>query len=121
MINFNPSDIAVSSLDEKFLQRALKLVEQNLSNTDFNVDRFSKEMGVSRVQLHRKIIALTNQSSSSFIRAIRLKRAAQMLRKHSGNISEIAYEVGFNNPSYFSECFHKYFGLLPSDYINQHV
>jgi AraC-like DNA-binding protein len=66
--------------------------------------------------LHRKLHALTNQSTNQFIRSLRLKRAAELLRQHYGNVAEIAYEVGFNNPSYFAECFRQQFGVLPSEF-----
>jgi signal transduction histidine kinase/ligand-binding sensor domain-containing protein/CheY-like chemotaxis protein len=99
-------------------------MESKLEGLEFGADDYISKPFDSR-EIQVRVCNLLDQrnklqSSSSFIRAIRLKRAAQMLRKHSGNISEVAYEVGFNNPSYFSECFHKYFGLLPSDYITQH-
>jgi len=71
---------------------------------------------MSRMQLHRKLLALTNKSANNFIRSLRLKRAAELLRQHYGNVAQIAYEVGFNNPSYFAECFRKQFGKLPSEY-----
>jgi signal transduction histidine kinase/ligand-binding sensor domain-containing protein/DNA-binding response OmpR family regulator len=115
-----PHDVTVSSLDEQFLNKALEIVEQNLTDPKFTVDRFGKEMAMSRVHLHRKLHALTNQSSSGFIRTLRLKRAAQLLQKRRGNIAQIAYEVGFNNLSYFSKSFHKEFGVLPSEYLNQY-
>jgi len=72
---------------------------------------------ISRVQLHRKLSALVGQSAGDFIRTIRLNKAAQLLKKKSGTISEIAYDVGFSNPSYFSKCFRKQFGKLPSEVI----
>jgi AraC-like DNA-binding protein len=73
-------------------------------------------MSMSRVQLHRKLTALVEQPASEFIRTIRLNKAASLLKKKSGNIAEIAYDVGFTNPSYFSECFRAQFGKLPSEY-----
>jgi AraC-like DNA-binding protein len=73
-------------------------------------------MSMSRSQLYRKIHALTGMSPNEFIRYNRLQKAAELLSHHTGNISEAAYEVGFSNPSYFSECFKKQFGVLPSDY-----
>ena len=76
-------------------------------------------MAMSRSQIHRKLKALTDQSASSFIRNYRLHRAAELLKLETGNISEIAYEVGFSSQTYFSTCFHKLFGLTPSDYLSR--
>ena len=111
-----PKDIAITSSDEKFLIRILEILEQNYSNEDFTADEFSKKAGLSRMQLHRKLQALTDQSASEFIRNFRLKRAMKLLSAKKGNISEIAFEVGFNNPSYFTECFKVLFGFSPSEY-----
>ena len=111
-----PKDIKVASADEKFLNRILKILEQNYINENFTSDEFSKKAGLSRMQLHRKLHALTDQSSSEFIRNFRLKRALKLLSAKKGNISEIAFEVGFSNPSYFTECFKGLFGFSPSEY-----
>jgi AraC-like DNA-binding protein len=81
------------------------------------VEGFAKEIGYSRMQLHRKIHALTDQSANELIRSYRLKKAARLLVKKSGNISEVAYEVGFNNPSYFASSFKNLFGYSPSEYL----
>ena len=117
-ILLEPKEIAVTSADEKFLYRASNLIEEHISDYNFSVDNFTKEIGMSRMQLHRKLNAITGQSASEFIRNFRLKRAAQLLQGKHGNIAEIAYDVGFNNPSYFSECFKKLFGTLPSEYVH---
>ncbi len=111
-----PKDIAVTSADEKFLYRISNLIEKHIADYNFSVDIFAREMGMSRMQLHRKLHAVTGQSASDFIRNFRLKRAAKLLLGNYGNIAEVAYDVGFNNPSYFSECFKKLFGSLPSEY-----
>ena len=111
-----PKEIAVTSADEKFLYRVSNLIEKHIADYNFSVDIFAKEMGMSRMQLHRKLHAVTGQSASDFIRNFRLKRAAKLLQGNYGNIAEVAYDVGFNNPSYFSECFKKLFGSLPSEY-----
>ena len=111
-----PKDIKVTSADEKFLNRILEILEQNYANENFTSDEFAKKAGLSRMQLHRKLHALTDQSSSEFIRNFRLKRAVKLLSAKKGNISEIAFEVGFSNPSYFTECFKSLFGFSPSEY-----
>ncbi len=111
-----PKDIKVVSSDEKFLTRILEILEQNYANENFTSDEFAKKAGLSRMQLHRKLQALTDQTSSEFIRNFRLKRGLKLLSAKKGNISEIAFEVGFSNPSYFTECFKGLFGYSPSEY-----
>lgn len=115
-ITLQPRDIAITSADEKFLQRVMEIIEQHLSEPNFDVQIFTKKVGLSRVQLHRKLKALTDQSTTEFIRSIRLKHAANLIKHDHGNIAEIAYAVGFNNLSYFTKCFKKQFGMLPSEY-----
>jgi signal transduction histidine kinase/ligand-binding sensor domain-containing protein/DNA-binding response OmpR family regulator len=111
------SDVASKDIDHRFLQRAIRIVEKHLSDPDFSVSTFCHELGTSRPQLHRKLTALTNQSTSKFIRTIRLKHAASMLATHSDNVFGVAQEVGFNNLSYFAKCFHEQYGMSPSEYL----
>ena len=111
-----PKEITVTSTDEKFLHKAIDTIEENISNPRFNVEEFRKEMYMSRMQLFRKIHALTNRSPSAFIRTMRLRRATQLLDQNFGNITEVAYEVGFNNLSYFAKCFRELYGISPSHY-----
>ena len=116
---FRPQDIAITPPDEKFMQRAMEIIQNHIADADFNVEYFCKMVGMSRMQLHRKLRALTDKSSGEFVRALRLKRAAELLSQHFGNITQVAYEVGFNNPSYFAECFRRQFGELPSEYARR--
>jgi signal transduction histidine kinase/DNA-binding response OmpR family regulator len=116
-ISISPKEITVTSVDERFLIRAMEVIEAQLSNPDFGVDVFGKEVGMSHSQLYRKIHALTNLAPVDLIRTIRLKRAASLLIQKYGNISEVAYETGFSSPAYFSDCFQKQFGKSPSDFI----
>ncbi len=106
----------VLSSDDKFLHKAESFVKENLGDPDFSVETFARQMAMSQSQLYRKLKALTDLTPNEMIRTFRLQRAAKLLTHHSGNIAEIAYEVGFNNPSYFSECFQKQFGKLPSEF-----
>ena len=115
-IMLSPKEISVTSADERFLKRAMEVIENNMGNADFGVESFSREIGLSHSQLHRKVRALTNQSPVEFIRSLRLKRAHSLLEQSWGNVAEISFEVGFNNPSYFAECFRKQFGKSPSEY-----
>jgi signal transduction histidine kinase/ligand-binding sensor domain-containing protein/DNA-binding response OmpR family regulator len=115
LVDLNPADIAASSMDEQLLNRLLAVFEDHMEEPDFSIEQLAREIGMSRSHLNRKIQALTNVSTSEFIRTLRLQRAARMLTHASGTISEIAYKVGFNNLSYFSKAFRKHFGKLPSE------
>ena len=105
------------SNNEKFLTLLMDYTEREWSNTTLNVDDFSKCLGYSKSQLYRKMMAITGKSPNSFIKEYRLDRALELLNKKSKNISEIAFETGFNSPAYFSKCFQDTFGILPSHYI----
>ena len=118
-LHLEPRDIAVTSADEKFIIRAMEIIEKNIDNSEFEVRQFEEEMFMSRMQLFRKIKALTNQTPGDFIRTIRLKRAASLIKQNFGNIAQITYEVGFNNPSYFAKCFKDLYGVLPSEYMKK--
>jgi signal transduction histidine kinase/DNA-binding response OmpR family regulator len=111
-----PQNITVSSIDAEFLKKAVIIVEENISDSSFNVDALCEKMNVSRSVFFRKIKSLTDLSSNDFIKDIRLKRAAQLLKSNNLTISQIADEVGFTNQKYFSTCFNKYFGKSPSEY-----
>ena len=112
-------EVSVSSMDEQFLAKAKKVIEENMTDPDFSVDSFAKLVGMSRSQLHRKLTALTAFSPSGLIRSFRLARAAQRLKQKSGTVSEIAFDVGFSNLSYFSKCFQEQYGVLPSEHANR--
>ncbi len=116
-IRFN--DNLVKSLkpdEEKFLNQLLDITDKFWNRVNFKVGDYSKQIGVSQSQLYRKTLSLTGISPNEFIREFRLKKALKLIEKHKGNISEVAFEAGFSNPSYFTQCFHKRFGLLPSEY-----
>ncbi len=102
-----------------FLYSASTIVGQHLNDPDFGAEMFCEEMAMSRMQLHRKLKALTNLSASEFIRTHRLNKAALLLKDNGDNVTGIGYEVGFNNPSYFSKCFKERFGISPSEFANQ--
>lgn len=115
-IDPEPSDIVITSLDEKLIENAIKYVEANIARSDLSVEELSHELGMSRVHLYKKLLQITGKTPIEFIRIIRLKRAAQLLRESQQNVSEIAYQLGFNNPKYFSKYFKDEFGVLPSVY-----
>jgi DNA-binding response OmpR family regulator len=109
----------VLSMDEKFLTKSKAVVDKNLSDPEFGVEEFASAMALSRSQLSRKLNALMGQSVTEFIRTIRLNHALGLLKQKAGTISEIAYDSGFNNLTYFSISFKRQFGLSPTEYMNQ--
>jgi len=111
-----PGEIAITSLDEQFLNRVKAVVEKHLGEEEFSVEELAREAGMSRVQLHRKLKALTNQAAGEFILSMRLQRALELMQKNAGTIAEIAYMTGFNTPSYFTKCFRKQFGCAPTEW-----
>jgi signal transduction histidine kinase/ligand-binding sensor domain-containing protein/DNA-binding response OmpR family regulator len=118
-IILKPSDITISSPDERFLRKSIEVVEKNISNADLDIEQFAVEVGVSRMQLYRKFSALTNMTVKEFIRSIRLKRAAQLLLEKKLSITEIAYSVGFRDLSHFRKSFHNEFGMSASEYVRK--
>nr|WP_238319369.1 response regulator [Bacteroides propionicifaciens] len=104
------------SLDEQFLTDAVKIIENNLSDSDFNIDTYSTLLNLSKSSLYRKLKTMTSLSPNEFIRNIRLKHACQMLKDPSISISEVAYSVGFTDPRYFSTCFRNEFEMTPTEY-----
>lgn len=97
----SPSPIAITSLDEKLIKKAIKYVEDNIERSELSVEELSHELGMSRVHLYKKLLSITGKTPIEFIRIIRLKRAAQFLRESQLSISEIAYQTGFNNIKFF--------------------
>jgi signal transduction histidine kinase/DNA-binding response OmpR family regulator len=120
-ITLQPKAIAITSMDEQFLQKAMAAVEQNLSDAEFSTDEFARQVAMSRSQLHRKLYALTGQSTHEFIRAYRLHRAAQLLQHRAGTVSEICYDVGYNSLSHFAKAFREQFGQSPSEFAASHT
>ena len=107
--------------EDKFLTSLMDYVEKIWNKPNFNVNNFSRDLGFSKSQLYRNLIKLTGKSPNNFIREFRLHKALNLLHKQEGNISEIAYESGFNSPAYFSKCFYDTYGILPSKYVQQHI
>lgn len=114
-----PGEIGITSMDEKFVRRAASIVEKNISNSEFTVEKFSTEMSISRGHLYNKMVALTGKTPIEFIRIMRLKRGAQFLEKSQLSVSEIAFKVGFNEPKYFSRYFKEEYGVSPTQYIKK--
>ena len=107
------------TMDDKFLQKLRTLIEKNLSEPDFGVEQLGDEIGMSRAQLYRKCKALTNYSPVELIRNTRLKRAQQMLAQGDETIAQVAYQVGFTAPSYFTKCYKEYFGENPNELVKR--
>jgi signal transduction histidine kinase/ligand-binding sensor domain-containing protein/DNA-binding response OmpR family regulator len=115
-IFLEPKEIEITSSEEKFIKKAIKTVEDNLHNPDFGVNEFSREIGISKVQLYRKFRAISNMTVKEFIRTLRIKRAGQLIKKSDFNVSEVAYKVGFKEINYFRKCFKEFYGINPSEY-----
>ena len=104
--------------EEIFLNKLMDFTELVWNEENLDVRSLCTQIGLSKSQLYRKITSLTGYTPNEFIKQFRLKRALKLIEKQESNISQIAYETGFSDPSYFSKCFHKQFGILPSDYAN---
>lgn len=111
----------LNPVEEKFLTQLIDFMEDTWNKSNTNVSDFSKALGLSKSQLYRKLTHLTGQSPNTFLKEFRLHKALDLLHKQQGNISEIAFETGFNSAAYFSKCFLDKYGILPSKYIQQHI
>jgi DNA-binding response OmpR family regulator/nitrogen-specific signal transduction histidine kinase len=116
IVNLAPSEITVSSVDEEFIRQAINTVEDNMDNSEFSVNDLAESVAMSRAQIYRKLPVITGQSPSDFIKLIRLKRAMQLLRSTSMNISEISYKVGLSSPKMLTKYFREEYGISPSEY-----
>ena len=117
MIDVNPSEITITSLDEQLVFKAISFVEEHLSDIDLSVETLSSAVGLTRGHLYKKLISITGKTPSEFIKIIRLKRAKQLLADSQMQVSEIAYSVGFNSPKIFAKHFRSEFGMSPSEYV----
>lgn len=113
--------IEVKGYDEELMERIMKVVNENLGDSDFNVEKMCDEVGVSRTQLHRKLKEMTGVPTSEFLRNIRLNEAARLIRERKINITQVSYMVGFANNSHFSTAFKKYFGMSPTEYAAKYT
>ncbi len=120
-VDITTSEVAITSMDEKFVRKAVTLVETNISSSEFLVEDLCREMGMSRVYFYKKILSLTDKTPSEFIRFIRLKRAAELLEKSQLFVNEVAFQVGFNDPKYFRKYFKTEFGVSPNEYKKKFI
>lgn len=111
-----PDKIALNTLDQELLEKAVRVVEAHMDDVEFSTEQFAREMCMSRSGLHAKLKALTGESTNDFIRKIRFNRAAQLLKEGRYTVAEVSMMVGFNTPSYFASSFKKHFGCQPSEY-----
>jgi DNA-binding response OmpR family regulator len=118
-VTLEPRQIEITNADEEFLNRVIESIENNMDHPDFGVHMLRAEMAMSLTVLYKKIHALTGMSVNEFIKSIRLKKAALLLKQSDLNVSEIAYKVGFNDRKYFSREFKKQFGKTPSEYASE--
>lgn len=116
--NIQPADITITPLDEQFIHKAVKIVEAHISDLDFDVEALSRELGISRGHLYKKLMGIIGIGPSGFIRSIRIKRGRQLLEKSQMRVSEVAYAVGFNTSKQFSISFKEQYGMTPTEYIN---
>jgi signal transduction histidine kinase/DNA-binding response OmpR family regulator len=109
-------DSAITSMDQQFLLKVIAILKEQYSDPQFGAKEFCHQIGLSAAQLNRKLKALTGQTTGESILAFRLNKALEMIKKQSATIAEIAYDVGFNSPSYFTKCFRNYFGKPPTEF-----
>ena len=120
-IDISPSKVTTTPSDEKFLRRIIQIIEDRIDDTTLSVEDLYSEIGMTANNLNKKLKALTNTTAKIFIRNIRLKRAAQLLKMQRYRVSDVAFEVGFTDIKHFRECFKKEFGLSPTEYKNEGV
>lgn len=116
-----PENIAFNTLDEEFLKEAISIIELHLSDSEFSVDKFSREIGMSRSNLYLKLKAITGESATDFVKRIRFKKAVELIQSKRYTIAQIAYMCGFNSPSYFSTAFKQYYGCMPTEYLSLNI
>lgn len=113
---FDPGEVLVNTMDDNILRKAKDFVEQHLSDSTFTIEQMSRELGLSRMHFHRKIKSLTGLSPAEFVRNIRLKKGAAILKQNNISVKETMVMVGFENADHFRKCFKELFGVVPSDY-----
>jgi AraC-like DNA-binding protein len=117
---FGTVNAETSSFDNQFLEKIYAIIDKNLSDSEFDLDAFSEEIGMSRANLYRKVKALTNFAPNELLKNYRMKAALKLLLENKHSVSEISYMVGFSTPAYFSNCFKKTYQLSPSEYLEKH-
>lgn len=116
---FAPKEEKVESMDDLFMRRFIKLIEESYADPEFSIEKGSEKLGLSRVHLYRKVKELSGVTPTDFLRNYRLKKAAALLRLKTHNVNEVAYATGFTSPSYFSKCFKSVYNITPTEYLEQ--
>lgn len=119
-LELQPTEISITSLDDKFLKKIKEITENNMQDPNFSVEKLSSEFGISRAHLYNKLLALTGKTPIEFIRILRIRRSAQLLEKSQLTVMEIAYKVGFNDPRYFTKHFKSEYKMTPSQYAKKY-
>jgi AraC-like DNA-binding protein len=109
-------NVEMEDNDKRLMEKIVTAVNNNYKDSDYGVEQLSSDVGLSRVQLHRKMKQLTGIAASDFIRNIRLKQAARLLSEKNVNVGQVAYAVGFKSLAHFSTLFKKYYGVTPTEY-----
>jgi CheY-like chemotaxis protein/AraC-like DNA-binding protein/anti-sigma regulatory factor (Ser/Thr protein kinase) len=120
-IHMEPSILKIAIQDEMLLKKAHAVIEENLADPEFDIDQFAHKTGISRSQLYRKLKALTGLPASEYVKIIRIKTAARLISEQKISVGEAASRVGFKDPKYFSKCFQKHFGVLPSRFKEEEI
>ena len=118
-IKIEPSRITITPLDQQLVEKAIQIVEDNISETEFSVEELASSLNISRSYFYKKMIKITGKKPIEFIRTIRMKRAQQLLTESQMQVSEIAYTLGYNSPKIFSKHFKEEFNISPSEFIRQ--
>lgn len=113
------TETSSESMDDKFVKKVMNIIEANISDSDFSVEILSSEIGMSSAHLSRKLKSLTHFSANEIIKKYRIKKASLLLENKEGNVSDVMYDVGFSNLSYFSKCFREEFGVTPKEYLRK--
>ncbi|WP_169311998.1 hybrid sensor histidine kinase/response regulator transcription factor [Pseudopedobacter saltans] len=122
VLKLEPSEVVITSKDEAFLRNVIQVVEEKMSDQEFNIETVANSMAMGRTTFYKKLKSLTNMTPVEFVRDIRLKRGRQLLATGELTVSEIAYQIGFNSSGYFSTCFKEKYNISPSDYLkNEHT
>lgn len=118
-IKIEPSRITITPLDRQLVEKAIQIVEDNISETEFSVEELASSLNISRSYFYKKMIKITGKKPIEFMRTIRMKRAQQLLTESQMQVSEIAYTLGYNSPKIFSKHFKEEFNISPSEFIRQ--
>jgi AraC-like DNA-binding protein len=119
LLTIEAKELVHSTKDKEFIDRLLTIIEEQLSNTDLDVEYICMQIGMSRTSLHQKIKSITTQSISEFVCSVRLRKAVQIMTEEDVLLTEVIYRVGIQTQSYFTKAFKKEFGKTPSQFLQE--